>query len=346
MAINDEEKKKDLFGFEDEESDDQSIQEEEEEDRRFTASRLRSKKSVNEESETDESDFDSDEEGSAEIDNDESNDEADLDNAEDVEDESDVEQDAEDNKPRTSKKKKLNKLTPEELEKFEKDQKKTGVCYLSRIPPFMKPRRLRSLLSKYAEIGRLFCSPEDPKITARRKKYGKDRRVNYTEGWVEFKDKKRAKALAEFLNMRQIGKVVLFSIMIWLMKFEGGKRSDRYYHDMWNIKYLPKFKWNHLTEQMAYEQQARQQRLRNEVAQSQRENKTYIQNVERSKMYKGMEEKKRKRGEDVQDDDIRRTFKQRAVVAREVAPDKNAGKEALSRMDGGMKSVLGKVFGK
>ncbi|KAF7727047.1 RNA-binding ATPase activator esf2 [Apophysomyces ossiformis] len=342
MAI-DEEEKKDLFGFEEEEeeSDHESSQEEEEEeDRRFTTFRSRSKKSASEDSQSEDSESENDEEEEGDVENeDEDSKELAESGEEEREEEDEEETDSrfveeeptvEKKKSQTGKKKKLNKLTPEELEKFEKEQRKTGVCYLSRIPPFMKPRRLRSLLSKYAEIGRIYCTPEDPKITARRKKYGKDRRVNYTEGWVEFKDKKQAKALAQYLNMRQI----------------GGKRSDRYYHDMWNIKYLPKFKWNHLTEQMAYEQQARQHRLRNEVAQSQRENKTFIQNIERSKMIKGMEDKKRKRGEDVQEDDIRRTFKQRATVAREVAPDQKSGKEVLSRMDSSMKNVLGKVFGK
>jgi ESF2/ABP1 family protein len=74
----------------------------------------------------------------------------------------------------------------------------------------------------------------DQKITTRRKKYTKNNRRNYIEGWVEFKDKKQAKAVAEHLNMREI----------------GGKRKSRYYAEMWNIKYLPKFKWHHLTEQM------------------------------------------------------------------------------------------------
>lgn len=74
----------------------------------------------------------------------------------------------------------------------------------------------------------------DARTAARRKKYTRDRRTRFTEGWVEFKDKKRAKTLAEFLNMRQI----------------GGRRQSPYYHDTWTIKYLPKFKWRHLTEQM------------------------------------------------------------------------------------------------
>lgn len=128
--------------------------------------------------------------------------------------------------------KKLKALTPEELEKFEKARKNTGVCYLSRIPPFMPPRRVRSLLGKHAEIGRIFLVPEESKSTAKRKKYKKERRTNFIEGWVEFKDKKVAKALAEHLNMKEI----------------GGKRKSEFYHETWNIKYLPKFKWHRLTE--------------------------------------------------------------------------------------------------
>lgn len=30
----------------------------------------------------------------------------------------------------------------------------------------------------------------------------------------------------------------------------GGKRGDRYRDDVWTMKYLPKFKWNMLTEQL------------------------------------------------------------------------------------------------
>ena len=41
---------------------------------------------------------------------------------------------------------------------------KTGVIYLSRIPPFMKPQKLKSLLSEYGEIGRVYLVPEGKKI--------------------------------------------------------------------------------------------------------------------------------------------------------------------------------------
>jgi hypothetical protein len=60
---------------------------------------------------------------------------------------------------------------------------------------------------------------------------------NFTEGWVEFEDKAVAKSVARGLNGQQI----------------GGKRRSAYHFDLWCMKYLPKFKWDHLTEEIAYE---------------------------------------------------------------------------------------------
>ena len=35
-----------------------------------------------------------------------------------------------------------------------------GIVYLSRIPPFMKPLKVRHLLSQHGEVGRVFLQPE------------------------------------------------------------------------------------------------------------------------------------------------------------------------------------------
>jgi ESF2/ABP1 family protein len=51
-------------------------------------------------------------------------------------------------------------LSEKKLKEFQEEQDKTGVIYLSRIPPFMKPHKLRSLLSVYGEIGRVYLAPE------------------------------------------------------------------------------------------------------------------------------------------------------------------------------------------
>ncbi|KAI9498061.1 hypothetical protein BDB00DRAFT_755403 [Zychaea mexicana] len=237
------------------------------------------------------------------------------------------------------KKKKVKKLTPEELEAFEKQQKNTGVCYMSRIPMFMTPTRLRDFLSKHAELGRIYLEKEDPKITAKRRKYHKNKRVNYREGWIEFKDKKKAKQLAEYLNARQV----------------GGKRGNAFYYETWTIKYLPKFKWRHLTEQMAYERKARERRLEAELAQATRENRIYLENVERAKMHQGMQKRNQKKRKLADDDahqpeaeeEMRRSFKQRSKVVTEVASQKAGdGKEAMGRLDASVKNVLSHVLGK
>lgn len=178
------EKEQDLFGFNNDSEEENDLSLDEEQDSRFTKTKLQ-KGSLN-----DESDASSDEESEAEdqqeeesdneqqesnndqeeSDNDqqeESNDEAESDDQQDQL--SDMEgYDAPDNLSdfgvistgKNKKKKKIKALTPEELEKFEKARKKTGVCYLSRIPLFMPPSRVRELLKKYADIGRIYLVPE------------------------------------------------------------------------------------------------------------------------------------------------------------------------------------------
>ena len=38
------------------------------------------------------------------------------------------------------------------------------------------------------------------------------------------------------------------------MRGERGRQlRSAYHYDLWNMKYLPKFKWHHLTEEIAYE---------------------------------------------------------------------------------------------
>ena len=68
--------------------------------------------------------------------------------------------------------------------------------------------------------------------------------------------------------------------------------------DLWNLKYLHKFKWSHLTEKVAYERRVREQRLRVEMMQARRENAAYVQMVETGKKLDKIEERKRKRGDD------------------------------------------------
>ena len=51
-------------------------------------------------------------------------------------------------------------LTPEALAAFKAAQEKTGVVYISRIPPGMRPTKVRHLMSAYGEVGRVYLQQE------------------------------------------------------------------------------------------------------------------------------------------------------------------------------------------
>ena len=51
-------------------------------------------------------------------------------------------------------------LTSRKLEKMQARAEKKGVVYLSRVPPFMKPVKLRHLLSQHGEVLRIYLAAE------------------------------------------------------------------------------------------------------------------------------------------------------------------------------------------
>ncbi|GBE79352.1 hypothetical protein BKA93DRAFT_812575 [Sparassis latifolia] len=169
-------------------------------------------------------------------------------------------------------------LTAEALSAFQAAQEKAGVIYISRIPPGMRPTKVRYIMSEYGEVGRVYLQQEDPKRAYLRRKYTSTKKAHYTEGWVEFKDKKVARSVAEMLNAQPI----------------GGKKGTRWRDDVWTMKYLPKFKWNMLTEQIAHEAAVHTAQLRVELSQSRREQREYLKNVELARVLDKRAERKRK----------------------------------------------------
>ncbi|KAI6163660.1 hypothetical protein EDD17DRAFT_1775832 [Pisolithus thermaeus] len=171
-------------------------------------------------------------------------------------------------------------LTPEGLAAFNAEIAQTGVVYISRIPPGMRPEKVRHLMSQYGEVGRVYLQKEDPKTTYLRRKYTTDKKPHFIEGWVEFKDKKVARTVATMLNAQPI----------------GGKKGTRWRDDVWTMTYLPKFKWNMLTEQIAHEAAARTAKLRVEITQSRSEQNEYLRNVELARIVNKRNEKRKEKG--------------------------------------------------
>lgn len=175
-----------------------------------------------------------------------------------------------------------------------------GVCYFSRIPPFLKPDTLRRLLSGMGtEVLRIYLAPESHDARSGRVRAGGNKKKSFSEGWVEFEDKRRAKRIASTLNNTPMG---------------GGNRSF-YAHDLWNVKYLHRFKWSHLTEKMAYEARVKRDKMVAELTAAKKESAFYLRKVDQAKAIDAMEERKRKRAAQADgggDDDAAAASKKRA----------------------------------
>lgn len=211
----------------------------------------------------------------------------------------------------------LRPVSEARLGEFTEKLRKTGVVYLSRVPPFMRPSKLRHLLETHGEVLHIYLTPEDAAAQRRRRKSGGNPSRKYTEGWVEFADKKVAKRVARGLNNTMI----------------GGKKRDYYHDDIWNIRYLKGFKWHHLTERLAYERKIREQRIRVEMSQAKRQSKFYLDRVEQARSIDAQRAKKRARREKDGGDEpapkIRRRFHQRDAVQTGTS---EASADVLSRV--------------
>ncbi|KAK1092731.1 RNA-binding ATPase activator esf2 [Friedmanniomyces endolithicus] len=160
-----------------------------------------------------------------------------------------------------------------------------------------------------------------------RVKRGGNKKKSFTDGWVEFTSKTEAKAVAERLN----GEIL------------GGKKGGFYRDDMWNVKYLRGFKWTHLTEQIANENAERVARLREEVRRTRKENKAFVEDVERGKMVEGMVRKRmaKDEGKVAVSGTGGRQFLQRKARERngDEGTERGTGKEVAEQ-----RRVVGKIF--
>ena len=240
------------------------------------------------------------------------------DNEDGAEDELDAGEDGEDG-DLTAPPDKAGRTAPKSVLRAEKAAKKSGVVYISRVPPFMKPHTLKHFLEEHAPkgLGRIFLTPEDHTRYLARKKSGGNKKKSFTDGWVEFVSKNDAKAAASILN----GNIM------------GGKKGNYYHDDLWNMKYLKGFKWSHLTEQIAAENAEREARLREEIRRTRKENKAFVEDIERGKALEGMDNKRKSKGSTVTTKRPEREFKQakaQGSASRSIEAQQPDVKRALS----------------
>jgi len=172
----------------------------------------------------------------------------------------------------------------ENAEPEKKDMR--GVIHLASMPLTMQVQKIRHIFEQFGEVGRVYLAPEDKFRHESRKKQGGNRKLRYTEGWIEFADRRLAKRVAQTLNGTTIG---------------GKKRHNFFRDDMWNMRYLPGFKWHMLKEDTIYNQQVRKARLEQRMSQSQRENNFFLERVHQAKTQKKIDEKRASKGKAMPD---------------------------------------------
>jgi len=123
-------------------------------------------------------------------------------------------------------------------------------------------------MSSHKSAQAFFCSMCDFYLLVSGSKSSESRKNQiFTEGWVEFTNKRVAREVASTLNNTQV----------------GGNRRSPWYADLWNIKYLPRFTWGLLNERLAYERAVHRSRLRTEVAIVKRESEHFARSVKQAK---------------------------------------------------------------
>ncbi|GBE59789.1 pre-rRNA-processing ESF2 [Babesia ovata] len=160
---------------------------------------------------------------------------------------------------------------------------KSGVVFCSRIPPFMSISKIRSYFGRYGKVGKIYAEPESISSFKKRVKLGGNKKVKFVHGWIEFLDKKVAKLVAARLNGQPVGEK---------------KRHNFWRDDLWNLKYLPRYKFRDVMEYLHRHKNERKEKLTYHLSQSRKENYNYLEQLEAEKRQKAAEAIRRKKGLD------------------------------------------------
>jgi ESF2/ABP1 family protein len=93
----------------------------------------------------------------------------------------------------------------------------------------------------------------------------KKKNVTFTEGWVEFEKKKVAKWVVQNINNTPI----------------SAKKGSKFCDILWSMKYLPGFKWIHLSERLTYERAVYHQKLQIAISKARKEAGFFQDNLDK-----------------------------------------------------------------
>ena len=134
---------------------------------------------------------------------------------------------------------------------------KTGVVYLSWVPPRMEVGTIRSLLGRAGGIGRVYLRRESAE--SRRTRAGLESgrtRAEWRDGWVEFTRRSAARRAVELVNGRAM---------------TGPKRRGKWADDLWCMGLLKGFEWADLVAETRTAGRERMLKVRAELAAARRE---------------------------------------------------------------------------
>merc|ERR1712048_650987 len=208
---------------------------------------------------------------------------------------------------------------------------KPGILWISNIPEGMNPAIIRQIFSKYGDVARIYLEPysqnsgpsgdaKDLLDTSKsRKKKNSYNSGRFKEGWIEFESKTKAKQIAESLNMQEIAE----------------KKHGAWSGQFWSLKYLSKFKWENLHEQLEHERQVRKKVIREEFQKAKEEQNEYLKQVADSKKVKSIEKRK---GEDLEGKGDKQKFvpkvKQRKIADEYKSDEVKSSSKLLSKFFG------------
>lgn len=75
------------------------------------------------------------------------------------------------------------------------------------------------------------------------------------------------------------------------------KKRGFYSEDLWNIQYLAQFKWDNLTEKLAFDQRIRKEKIKAELAQEKKKQEFYLEKLDLSKKILAMDNKRKEKME-------------------------------------------------